>query len=143
MANTVQCSIVSAEGEIFSGSVEMVIAAGDQGDLGIVPGHTALLTKLLPGPIRLVLEGGEEQIFFVSGGLLEVQPKMVSVLADTALRADDLDEAAAAEAKSQAEKHLSDQHGEMNYAMAATQLSEAAGRLRTIEQLRKKAKSAH
>ena len=99
MASTVFCSIVSAEEEIFSGQVEMVVATGTIGELGIMPGHTPLLTGVKPGPVRLVLEGGEEEIYFASGGYLEVQPTSITILADTALRADDLDEAAAQEAQ--------------------------------------------
>ena len=104
MASTVFCSIVSAEEEIFSGQVEMVVATGTIGELGIMPGHTPLLTGVKPGPVRLVLEGGEEEIYFASGGYLEVQPTSITILADTALRADDLDEAADQEAQKKAEK---------------------------------------
>ena len=99
MASTVFCSIVSAEEEIFSGQVEMVVASGTIGELGILPGHTPLITGVRPGPVRLIMEGGEEEIFFASGGYIEVQPTAITILADTALRADDLDEAAAAEAQ--------------------------------------------
>ena len=95
MAMTMHCDIVSAEKSIFSGLVEMVVAAGSLGDLGIAPGHAPLLTALIPGPVKLVLQGGEEEIFYVSGGFLEVQRGVVTLLSDTALRADDLDEAAA------------------------------------------------
>ena len=92
MASVVHCSIVSAEREIFSGMVEMVVATGTIGELGILPGHTPLLTGVKPGPVRLKLEGGEEQVFFASGGFIEVQPTAITILADTAVRADDLDE---------------------------------------------------
>ncbi|MCW7555408.1 F0F1 ATP synthase subunit epsilon [Endozoicomonas gorgoniicola] len=138
MANTVHCDIVSAEEEIFSGQVEMVVATGSLGDLGITPGHTPLLTELSPGPIRLIAEGGEEEVFYISGGFLEVQPSQVKVLADTALRADDMDEAAAAEAKKLAEQELTNQSGEFDYSRAATQLAEAAAQLRTLQAIRKK-----
>ncbi len=138
MALTVECDIVSAEQEIFKGQVEMLIATGSLGDLGITPGHTPLLTELRPGPIRLVTAGGEEEVFFVSGGFLEVQPHQIKILADTALRADDMNEAAAEEARRQAEKALENQSGEFDYSRAATQLAEAAAQLRTLQAVRKK-----
>ena len=138
MAITVHCDIVSAEQEIFSGLVELVIAAGNLGDLGIAPGHAPLLTELKPGPIRLVTQGGGEEIFYISGGFLEVQPNQIKVLADTALRADDMNEAAAAEAKRQAEMELENQNGDFDYSRAATQLAEAAAQLRTLQAIRKK-----
>ncbi|WP_028241478.1 F0F1 ATP synthase subunit epsilon [Stutzerimonas azotifigens] len=140
MAMSVHCDIVSAEGEIFSGLVEMVIAHGFLGDLGIAPGHAPLLTDLRPGPIRLVKQGGEEEVYYISGGFLEVQPSMVKVLADTALRAGDLDEAAAQEAVQAAEKALNAKGSEFNYGAASAQLAEAAAQLRTIQQLRRQAK---
>ncbi|WOG28112.1 F0F1 ATP synthase subunit epsilon [Endozoicomonas sp. 8E] len=138
MAITVHCDIVSAEEEIFSGLVEMVIATGSLGDLGIAPGHTPLLTDLNPGPIRLITQGGEEEVFYISGGFLEVQPNQIKVLADTALRADDMDELAAEEAKKLAEQELTNQSGEFDYSRAATQLAEAAAQLRTLQAIRKK-----
>jgi F-type H+-transporting ATPase subunit epsilon len=138
MAMTVQCDIVSAEKEIFSGLVEMVIAAGTEGDVGISYGHAPLLTSLQPGPIRVIKQGGEEDIYYISGGYLEVQPYHVSVLADTALRADDMDEAAALEAKREAEQALTNQSGDFDYSRAASQLAEASAQLRTIQALRKK-----
>jgi F-type H+-transporting ATPase subunit epsilon len=138
MAMTVHCDIVSAEQEVFSGLVEMVIAAGSEGDVGIAYGHAPLLTGLKPGPIRVIKQGGEEEIYYVSGGYLEVQPYVVSVLADTVLRADDMDEAAALEAKREAEQALSNQSAELDYFRAAAQLAEAAAQLRTIQALRKK-----
>lgn len=138
MASTVECDIVSAEREIFKGQVEMLIATGILGDLGITPGHTPLLTELRPGPIRLVIDGGEEEVFYVSGGFLEVQPNQIKILADTALRADDMNEAAAEEARRQAEKALENQSGEFDYSRAATQLAEAAAQLRTLQAVRKK-----
>ena len=99
MGMTVHCDVVSAETKIYSGLVEMLIAAGSEGDLGIAPGHTPLLTQLKPGPIRIIKQGGEEEILYVSGGYLEVQPNLVTLLADTAVRAKDVDEAAALEAQ--------------------------------------------
>lgn len=138
MAMTVHCDIVSAEEAIFSGLVEMVIAAGTEGDLGITYGHAPLLTALQPGPVRVKKQGGEEEVYYVSGGYLEVQPYIVTVLADTALRAGDMDEAAALEAKKSAESALHNQSGEVDYARAALQLAEAAAQLRTLQALRKK-----
>ncbi|MBL6690133.1 MAG: F0F1 ATP synthase subunit epsilon, partial [Pseudomonadales bacterium] len=126
MASTVFCSIVSAEEEIFSGQIEMLIASGTLGELGIVPGHTPLLTGVKPGPVRLILEGGEEEIFFASGGFLEVQPTSITILADMALRADDLDEAAAVEAQKKAEQELSDQKADIDFARVAADLQEQA-----------------
>ena len=140
MGISVHCDIVSAEKAIFSGLVEMVIAAGSEGDLGITPGHTPLLTGLNPGPIRVIKQGGDEEIFFVTGGFLEVQPNIVTILSDTAQRAGDVDEAAALQAKEEAEKLLANQSGDFDYGRAASQLAEAAARLRTIQQLRKKLK---
>ena len=138
MAMTVHCDIVSAEEAIFSGLVEMVIAHGALGDLGIAPGHAQLLTELKPGPVRVVVQGGEEQVYYVSGGFLEVQPSTVTILADTAVRAGDVDEAAAIEAQKAAEAALANQAGEFDYGRAAAQLAEAAAQLRTIQALKKK-----
>jgi len=138
-AMTVHCDIVSAEEEIFSGLVEMIIASGSEGDLGISYGHAPLLTALKPGPIRIVKQGGEEEIYYLSGGHLEVQPHLVSILADTALRADDMDEAAALEAKKDAEQALNNRSSEFDYSRAASQLAEAAAQLRTLQAIRKKA----
>ncbi len=116
----------------------MLIAAGSEGDLGIAPGHTPLLTQLKPGPIRIIKQGGEEEILYVSGGYLEVQPNLVTLLADTAVRAKDVDEAAAIEAQREAEKALANQTGEFEYSRAAAELAEAVAQLRTIQQLRNK-----
>ncbi len=138
MVSTVLCSIVSAEEEIFSGQVEMVIAMGTIGELGILPGHAALLTGVKPGPVRLILEGGEEKVFFASGGYLEVQPTSITILADTALRADDLDEAAAIEARQKAERELADQKADIDFARVAAELQEQAALLRTIQKVREK-----
>jgi F-type H+-transporting ATPase subunit epsilon len=138
MAMTVHCDIVSAEQSLFSGLVELVVASGSQGELGIAFGHAPLLTDLKPGPVRVINQEGEEEIYYLSGGFLEVQPNTISILADTALRADDLDEAAALEAKQQAEQDMANQSGEFDYSRAASQLAAAAAQLRTIEQLRKK-----
>ena len=138
MASTVLCSIVSAEEEIFSGQVEMVVATGTIGELGILPGHTPLLTGVRPGPVRLVLEGGEEEVYFASGGYLEVQPTTIQILADTALRAEDLDEAAAHEAKKKAEQELADQKADIDFARVMADLQEQAAMLRTIQKIRDK-----
>jgi F-type H+-transporting ATPase subunit epsilon len=139
MAMSVHCDIVSAEQAIFSGLVELLVAHGSLGDLGVVgPGHAPLLTSLKPGPVRLKLQGGEEQIYYVSGGFLEVQSSTITILADTAVRADDVDEAAAIEAQQTAVTALSNQAGEFDYGRAASQLAEAAAQLRTIQALRKK-----
>ncbi|BAV78348.1 F0F1 ATP synthase subunit epsilon [Pseudomonas chlororaphis subsp. aurantiaca] len=135
---TVHCDIVSAEGEIFSGLVEMVIAHGELGDLGIALGHAPLITNLKPGPIRLIKQGGETEVFYISGGFLEVQPNMVKVLADTVQRAADLDEASAQEAVKAAEKALNEKGADFDYGSAAARLAEAAAQLRTVQQIRKK-----
>lgn len=137
MSMTIHCDIASAEEEIFSGLVEMVVATGSLGELGVSYGHAPLLTALEPGPIRVVKDGGEE-VYFVSGGYLEVQPGVVSVLADTAIRADDIDEAAAMEAQKEAEHALANQSGDFDYGRAAAQLAAAAAQLRTIQAIRKK-----
>jgi len=133
---TVHCDIVSAEEEIFSGLVEMIIATGAMGEVGINYGHAPLLTQLKPGPIRVIKQGGDEEIYYLSGGFLEVQPYQIKVLADTALRADDLDEAAALEAQKQAQHAAQNKTGEMDYSRA---LAEAAAQLRTIQEIRRKA----
>ncbi len=135
---TMHCDIVSAEKEIFSGRVTMVIASGTMGELGIMPGHAPLLTGIRPGPVRLKFDNGEEQVFFASGGFVEVQPGTVTVLADTALRADDLDGAAAQQAKEQAERTLQDRSADFDFSMASAQLAEASARLRTLDELKKR-----
>lgn len=138
MAMTVHCDIVSAEDEIFSGLVEMIIATGKMGDLGITPGHAPLLTELDPGPIRLIKPGGEEDTFYVSGGFLEVQPQLVTLLADTALRAGDMDEAAALKAKELAEQAMENKDSDFAYSKARVQLAEAVAQLRTLQKIRQK-----
>ncbi len=138
MGISVHCDIVSAEESIFSGEVELVVAAGTLGDLGIAPGHAPLMTSLKPGPVRIIKQGGEEEVFYVSGGYLEAQPNMVTILSDSAQRADDLDEAAALEAKKEAEREFANQSGDFDYSRAASILAEASARLRAIQQLRKK-----
>lgn len=138
MSMTFHLDIVSAEANIFSGLVEMVVATGALGELGIFPGHTPLLTSLKPGFIRARKQGGEEEVFYISGGMLEVQNAIVTVLADTAVRADHLDEAAALAAKESAEKALTDKKAEFAYSRAMGELAEATAQLRAISELRKK-----
>ena len=138
MAMTVHVDIVSAESEIFSGLAEMVFAPGEMGELGIMPRHTPLLTKLKPGEVRVVLPGDEEEVFYVSGGMLEIQPNSITVLSDTAVRASDLDEAAAVEAKERAEQTMKDRKGEVDYAAAEVELAQAVAQLRAIQSIRKK-----
>ena len=138
MKHTIQCDIVSAQEEIFSGEASMVFATGTVGELGITPRHAPLSTRLKPGPVRVQQADGEEAFFFVGGGILEVMPHIVTILADTAVRADDLDEAAAVRAKEEAERELADQTGEIEVAEAQARLLEAAAQLRALEQLRKK-----
>lgn len=135
---TVHCDIVSAEKAIFSGLIEQLVAHGSLGDLGVQYGHAPLLTDLKPGPVRIRKQGGDEEIYYVSGGYLEIQPSVVTILADVAVRADDVDEAAAESARQLAAQALANQSGELDYSKAAVQLAEAAAQLRTIQQLRKK-----
>jgi F-type H+-transporting ATPase subunit epsilon len=138
MAMTIHCDIVSAEEEIYSGLVELIVATGTMGDLGVSYGHAPLLTSLKPGPIRIKKQNGEEEVYYVSGGYLEVQPGVVSVLADTALRANDIDEASALEAQKEAEHALANQSADFDYGRAQAQLAAAAAQLRTIQAIRKK-----
>ena len=136
MTMTTHVDIVSAEEEIFSGTAEMVYAPAEMGEVGIAPRHTQMITRLKPGEVRLQ-NGSEIQSFYVSGGILEVQPHVVTVLADTAIRAHDLDEAQAIKAKEQAEQAMKDKTSDLEYARAASELAEAAAQLRAIEKLRK------
>ena len=138
--STIRCDIVSAEKEIFHGNVSMVIATGEMGELGIAPRHAPLITRLKPGQVRLKLENGEEQFFYVSGGILEVQPQVVTVLADTAERAADLDEAAARKAKDEAERALANRVDALEIAEAQAQLAQALAQLQALEQLRRSLK---
>jgi F-type H+-transporting ATPase subunit epsilon len=143
MKKTIELDIVSAEASIFNGKVTFVSVTGTVGELGIHPGHSPLLTALKPGQIRAVLENGSEEVFYMSGGMLEVQPSMISILADTAFRADDLDEAAALTAKSRAEKILQQKVDGIEYSTALAELAEAAAQLRAISMLRDKIKRVH
>lgn len=140
MASTIRCDIVSAEQDIFHGAVTMVVATGEMGELGIAPRHAPLITRLKPGQVRVTLESGEEQTFYVSGGVLEVQPQVVTVLADTAARAKDIDEAAAKAAKAEAERVLADRSDAIEVAQAQARLAEAVAQLQALERLRKNLK---
>lgn len=133
-----QIEIVSAEVSIFSGEATHIIVTGLLGELGIYPGHTQLLTALKPGPVRIVKPDGEDEILYISGGILEVQPQLVSILADTAIRAADLDELAALEAKEHAERILSDKQADIDYAKATAELAQAVAQLQAISKLKKK-----
>ena len=134
---TMHCEIVSAERELFSGTITKLTAVGTIGGLGIHPGHAPLLTGIQPGPVTLSMEDGEEEVFFASGGYLEIQPGVVTVLADTAVRAEDLDEAQAAQAREEAEKALSDRNADFDFSVASAMLAEAMAQQRTLQELRK------
>ena len=137
MAMTMHIDIVSAEAEIFSGTVEVVVAPAVMGEVGIYPRHTQMLTPLKPGEVRVTKQGGEEESFYVSGGMLEVQPHCVTVLSDTCVRAHDLDEAAAKEAKQAAEQAIKDRDSEMELAEAQAKLAEAVAQLQAIQRMKK------
>jgi F-type H+-transporting ATPase subunit epsilon len=138
MANTIHVDIVSAEGQIFAGEANMVYVPASQGEIGIAPRHAPLLSTLKPGEVRVQIDGQEEQSFYVGGGALEVQPHLVSVLADTAARARDLDEAAAQAAKQRAEEAVRGRKDKLELAEAQAELARAVAQLRAIERLRKK-----
>jgi F-type H+-transporting ATPase subunit epsilon len=140
MAMTLHLDIVSGESEIFSGPATMVFAPAKMGEVGIAPRHAPMITTLKPGEIRVQTQEGAEQYYFVSGGILEVQPHVVTVLADTAVRATDIDEAAAIEAKERAAAAMKDKSAEIDYAKAQAEFAHAAAQLRAIEKLRKRAK---
>ena len=135
--HTIQVDIVSAEGEIFSGPAKMVFAPASQGEIGIAPRHAPLLSLLKAGEVRVQPPEGDEQFFFVGGGAIEVQPNHVTVLADTALRAKDIDEAAALAAKQRAEDALRDKSGQISQAEALAELARAAAQLKVLQRLRK------
>ena len=137
MAMTMHIDIVSAEAEIFSGTVEVVVAPAIMGEVGIYPRHTQMLTPLKPGEVRVTKQGGEEESFYVSGGMLEVQPHRITVLSDTCVRAHDLDEAAAMEAKQAAEQAIKDRDSEMELAEAQAKLAEAVAQLQAIQRMKK------
>lgn len=139
MAHTIHVDVVSAEEQIYSGEAEFVVLPGEAGELGIYPRHTPLITRIKPGAVRIKPEGGgAEELIFVAGGVLEVQPKVVTVLADTAIRGHDLDEAKALEAQKRAQEAMHDRSGKMEYAKAAAELAEAAAQIQAIRKLRQK-----
>lgn len=139
MANTIHVDVVSAEEEIYSGEAEFVVLPGEAGELGIYPRHTPLITRIKPGAVRIKPEGGgDEELIFVAGGILEVQPNVITVLADTAIRGRDLDEAKALEAQKRAEEAMRDRSGAMDYARAAAELAEAAAQIAAIRKLRQR-----
>ncbi len=138
MAMTMHVNIVSAESDIYSGTVTAVYAPATAGEVGIMARHTQMLSTLKAGIVRVIEENGEEQSFFVSGGILEVQPHVVTVLSDTALRASDIDESAAVEAKARAEATMKDKASDMDYAKAKTELIEAAAQIQALKRMRKK-----
>lgn len=137
MAMTIHVDVVSAEESIFSGLAEFVVLPGEAGELGILPGHMPLMTRIKPGAVRVQLPDGKEELIFVAGGLLEVQPGLVTVLADTAIRGADLDQAKALEAKKLAEEAMVNRGSEMDYARAQAELAEAIAQLAAIDRLRK------
>jgi F-type H+-transporting ATPase subunit epsilon len=139
-AATLRLDIVSAEKQLFSGDVEMVFVTGEMGELGIAPGHAQLLTTLRPGYVRAILSNKHEEVFYISGGMLEVQPYIASVLADTVIRASDIDEVAAIAAKEQAEKILAGKASAIDVAKATAELAELTAQIRTVQQVKKRAR---
>jgi|SRR5678815_5649267 F-type H+-transporting ATPase subunit epsilon len=140
MASTIRCDIVSAEAEIFHGEAEMIVATGEIGELGIAPRHAPLITRLKPGKVVVTLPGGEKLDFVISGGILEVQPQVVTVLADTAIRAQDIDEASVLAAKEEAERVLAQKDPKMSVQEAEAQLTMSLVQLQALERLRKNLK---
>ncbi len=138
MAITIHLDIVSAQASIYSGSVNEVYATASEGEVGLLHGHAQLLTTLKPGNVRAVLPNGEQEVFYISGGILEVQPEVITILADTAVRAEDLDEAEALEAKRRAEQAIKEKTSKIEYTKAISALAEAAAQLEAIRKLRKK-----
>lgn len=138
MSMTVRVDVVSAEKEIYSGLAKLVTATGNYGELGVTPGHAPLLTSLKPGEVRLIKDNDEEEVFYISGGMLEVQPHHVTVLADEAERADNLDEAAAEKARERAKEALEKREGDFDYSKAAAELARAAAQIAAIRKVRKK-----
>ena len=135
--STLQVNVVSAEESIFSGRAKFVALPGESGELGILPGHTPLISRIKPGSVRIQTENGDEEFVFVAGGILEVQPNVVTVLSDTAIRGKDLDEAKALEAKKRAEEALANRSAELDYARAQAELAEAIAQLAALKKLRK------
>lgn len=140
MPMTVQCDIVSAEKQLFSDLVQVISVVGEEGELGVMPGHAPLLTRLKPAPVRVIRQDGSEDVFYVSGGFLEVQPRLVTILADAAERAEDVDQASAEEARQRALEALEGKNTEMDYSRASAQLAQATAQLRSIEELKRAAK---
>lgn len=140
MTSTFRCDIVSAEEEIFHGEATLLVATGEMGELGIAPKHAPLITRLKPGKVVVTLPSGEQLDFAVSGGILEVQPQVVTVLADTAIRAEDIDEAAVLAAKAEAERMLANRGEQMDVAEAQAKLAEVMAQLQALERLRKNIK---
>jgi F-type H+-transporting ATPase subunit epsilon len=137
MAATIKVDVVSAEESIFAGQAKFIALPGEAGELGILPGHTPLITRIRPGAVRIVADNGEEEFVFVAGGILEVQPGVVTVLADTAIRGEDLDEAKAAEARKRAEEALQNSGSNLEYATAQAELAYAVAQLAAIQRLRR------
>jgi len=137
MAMTFHLDVVSAEQQLFSGTVQSIQVSGSEGELGIRPNHAPLLTAIKPGMVRIVKQHGDEEIIYISGGVLEVQPGATTVLADTAIRGNDLDEARALEAKRKAEEHMNSSHGDVDFAVASAELAKAIAKLRVIELTKK------
>ena len=140
MASTIRCDIVSAEAEIFHGEAEMVVATGELGELGIAPRHAPLITRLKPGKVVVTLPGGEKLDFAIAGGIIEVQPQVVTVLADTAIRADEIDEASVRAAKEEAERIIAHRGEAMEVAEAQQRMAEVTAQLQALERLRKNLK---
>ena len=138
MAMTMHVNIVSAEQEIYSGTVTQVFAPAEMGEVGVMPRHAPMLSTLKPGVVRVILQDGEDETFYVSGGILEIQPHVVTILSDTALRATEIDEAAALEAKARAEAAMKDKASDMDYAKAKSVLIEAVAQIEALKKLRKK-----
>lgn len=137
MAMTVHVDIVTSEGQIFAGLAEMISVTGELGDLGILPGHAALLTNIKPGQVRLVLQGGKKEMFYISGGMLEVQPSNVTILADTLVRAENIDEAAAIQARERAKKLLTERKSDHDYSKTLRELAQAIAQIRVIKELKR------
>jgi F-type H+-transporting ATPase subunit epsilon len=138
MSMTMHVNIVSAENEIYSGTVTQVFAPAEMGEVGVMPRHAPMLSTLKPGVVRVISQEGEEQTFYVSGGILEIQPHVVTILSDTALRAADIDESAAMEAKARAESAMKDKASDMDYAKAKTELIEAVAQIEALRKVRKR-----
>ncbi len=138
MAMTIHVNIVSAEQEIYSGTATQIFAPAEMGEVGIMPRHAPMLSTLKAGVVRVISQGGEEQTFFVSGGILEIQPHIVTILSDTALRAADIDESAAMEAKSRAEAAMNDKASDLDYAKAKSELIEAVAQIEALKKIRHK-----